>query len=459
VRTLDFSVATGVPPFPQTAAAAVSIARAKIPWGFAELFVISQTALPALLYLPGSQNFRLGIRFAAFAISLGAFAWWQIHPHRFRPHRVTNWVFAVMALLGIMLFHPTTPSLVGGLAHMMVYFAVLAPMFWAPYFVRSPEHLARLLGLLLICSGVNSLVGVLQVYDPEGWMPRELSRVVTEGATGLGPVTYTGPGGRLIVRPPGLFDTPGAVAGPGMFAALLGVVFGLSAIPMWQRVGSFALAAAGVAAIYLSQVRVSLVIAVVMFAAYAFVLFLQRRTGKAITLGVFAGGIIGLSFAIAFTLGGDSVFDRVMTLFADDPMAVYYKARGNQLDYTLNEMLYEFPFGAGLARWGMAAGYFAAAGPRIWAEIQITGWMIDGGILMVALYGGALVVNALSELRIARTRTWPRVAACGAVVFAANLGVAIMIITFTPYVTQIGIQYWFLAGALHGVATRQRASG
>lgn len=456
MRTLDFNAATVLPPITRTAAPAVSSEQARIPWGFAELFVISQTALPALLYLPGSQNFRLGIRFAAFAISLGAFAWWQVHPHRFRPHRVTSWVFAVMALLGVMLFHPSTASLVGGMAHMMVYFAVLAPMFWAPYFVRSPEHLARLLGLLLICSGVNSLVGVLQVYDPDGWMPRELSRVVTEGATGLGPVTYTGPGGRLIVRPPGLFDTPGAVAGPGMFAALLGVVFGLSAIPMWQRAGSFALAAAGVAAIYLSQVRVSLVIAVVMFAAYAAVLFLQRRTAKAITLGVFAGGIIGASFVVAFTLGGDSVFDRVMTLFADDPMAVYYKARGTQLDYTVNEMLYEFPFGAGLARWGMAAGYFAAAGPRIWAEIQITGWMIDGGILMVALYGGALVANALYELRIARTRLSPRVAACGAVVFAANLGVAIMIITFTPYVTQIGIQYWFLAGALHGVATRER---
>jgi hypothetical protein len=26
-----------------------------------------------------------------------------------------------------------------------------------------------------------------------------------------------------------------------------------------------------------------------------------------------------------------------------------------------------------------------------------------------------------------------------------------MCISFTPFVTQIGIQYWFLAGALHGV--------
>lgn len=455
MRTMEFGgVATTLPRGAPVRVTTVD--QPRIPWGFAEFFVISQTALPALLYLPGTQNVRLGIRFAAFAISLGAFAWWQIHPHRFPLHRVGHWALAVMGLLGVMLFHPTTPSIVGGLAHMAVYFAVLAPIFWAPYFVRSPEHLARVLGLLLICSGVNSLVGVLQVYDPNTWMPRELSRVVTEGATGLGPVTYTGPNGRLIIRPPGLFDTPGAVAGPGMFAALLGVVFGLSAIPAWQRIGSFALAAAGVAAIYLSQVRVSLVIVVVMFAAYAAVLFLQNRTAKAMTLGIFSAGIIALSFAVALTLGGDSIFDRVMSLFADDPMAVYYKARGNQLDYTLNEMLFEFPFGAGLARWGMAAAYFGGGGLRgIWAEIQITGWLIDGGILMVVLYGGSLVVTALYELRVARRREVPLVAACGAVVFAVNLGVAIMIISFTPFMTQIGIQYWFLAGALHGVVTRR----
>jgi hypothetical protein len=40
------------------------------------------------------------------------------------------------------------------------------------------------------------------------------------------------------------------------------------------------------------------------------------------------------------------------------------------------------------------------------------------------------------------------------VILAASLGPAIMIISFTPFVAQIGIQYWFLAGALHGVASR-----
>src|SRR5205085_3764021 len=113
---------------------------------------------------------------------------------------------------------------------------------------------------------INSIVGVLQVYDPGRWMPAELSRVITDSSVGLGPISYVGPDGHLIVRPPGLFDTPGAVAGPGMFAALLGAVFGLSALPAWQRAGAFLMAGAGVAAIYLSQVRVSLVVTGLMVA-------------------------------------------------------------------------------------------------------------------------------------------------------------------------------------------------
>ena len=446
------NVQVNFPAVPATA----TVAAGAGPWGFAEFFVISQTALPALLYLPGTQGFRLGIRFSAFAISLAAFAWFIVQPRLPKAHPVTTGVVAIMLLMGVMLAHPLTPSLVGGLAHLAVYFAVVAPVFWAPAFVRSPERFARLMALLLICSGVNSLVGVLQVYDPDTWMPAELSRVITEGAIGLGPVTYIGPNGQTIIRPPGLFDTPGSVAGPGMFAALLGAVFGLSAIPFWKRVGSFVLAGAGVAAIYLSQVRVSLVILVLMIAAYAAILFFQRRAGKAAIFAGLAAGIIAISFVVAVTLGGETVVARVMSLFAEDPVSVYYRARGAQLDYTLSEMLYEFPFGAGLGRWGMAAGYFNQSGtPNLWAEIQVTGWMIDGGVLMVALYAGTLVYASMFDSRIARTTSLPRVAACGAVVFAANLGTLVMIISFTPFVTQIGIQYWFLAGALQGVVAGQ----
>src|SRR4029078_11587685 len=89
-------------------------------------------------------------------------------------------------VLSVMLFHPQTPSFVGGLAHLAVYFAVMTPLFWSPAFVKSPEHLAGILWLLLVCSGINAIVGVLQVYDPQRWMPAEFSRVALSGL-GLGP--------------------------------------------------------------------------------------------------------------------------------------------------------------------------------------------------------------------------------------------------------------------------------
>jgi hypothetical protein len=438
-----------------TGAAAVP---ARAGWGFAEVFIISQTALPALLYLPGSQAFRLPIRFSAFAISLGAFAWYQIESTTQTPRSAMQpWVAAVMALLALMLFHPETSSLLGGLAHLAVYFAVLAPLFWAPEFVKTPEQISRILWILLLCSGANAVVGVLQVYDPARWLPAEFSRVMTGSDMGLGAVTYIGAQGQKIVRPPGLFDTPGAVAGPGMFAALLGLVFAVSAIPAWKRALSLGIALAGLAAIYLSQVRVSLVATVVMMTVYTVVALRQGRATRASQFAILAAGIVVVSLSAAVTLGGATVSDRVNSLFAADPISVYQVARGSQLNFTFFDLLFQYPLGAGLGRWGMAAGYFGsvnANSPPIWAEIQFTGWMIDGGALMVALYLGALATTTITQWRIAQATQYPRLAVCGAVILAAGLGPAIMIISFTPFVAQIGIQYWFLAGILHGVACR-----
>jgi hypothetical protein len=451
--------------FEAVAAPALGETRtARAPWGFPELFVISQTALPALLYLPGTQPFRLPIRISAFAISLAAFGWWLIESKApVRAARSQSWIAAVMGLLVLMLFHPHTTSLYGGIAHLAVYFAVMAPLFWAPIFVRSPERLARLLWLLLICSGVNSVVGVLQAYDPARWLPAEFSRIITENADlGLGPVSYIGPHGERLVRPPGLFDTPGAVAGPGMSATLLGLVFATSAISLWKRGLSLALAGAGLAAIYLSQVRISLVIAGVMLGVYAFTTFRQRRASRATMFSLLGGGTAVAAFVLALTLGGPSIEERVMTLFSADPLSVYHNARGVQLNITFRDLLFEYPFGAGLARWGMAAAYFQTSTldtPTLWAEIQFTSWVIDGGIIMIALYLGALIVIALAQWKVAMLQNHPRLATCAAVVMSANLGVAALIFSFTPFNTQIGLQYWFLAGALHGIASRYGTEG
>jgi len=430
---------------------------AHIPWGFAEWFIISQSALPAILIMPGTQGVRLPIRVSSFVLPLAAFVWYNVNSElRLTPARAQSWLFAVMLLLAVMLFHPSTPSFVGGLAHMAVYFAVMTPLFWAPAFVRTPEQLARILWILLICSGLNAVVGVLQVYDPQRWLPAEFSRVSMAGM-GLGPVSYMGPNGAMIVRPPGLFDTPGSVAGPAAYAALLGLVFAVSAIPVWKRLLSLVFAGAGIAAIYLSQVRVSFVISLAMVLVYIAVSAKQGRLGRASPVAILAGGILVGSFMLAFALGGKSVMDRFLTLASSDPLGVYQGARGAQMDVTFGQMFVDAPLGQGLGRWGMAGGYFGTT--DLWAEIQFTGWMIDGGILMVALYVGALVVTALAEYRVATMHQFNRLAQCGGVVLAANLGTAAMIFSFTPFVAQVGIQYWFLAGALHGVAQRYGTEG
>jgi hypothetical protein len=442
---------------------AVTPAAGTPPWGFAEVFAISQTALPAILILPGTQAVRLPIRISAFAISLAAFGWYVLSPKmKLRQSQAQSWVFAVMALLAVMLFHPSTPSFVGGLAQLGVYFAVMAPLFWAPALVDTPERLARIMWILLVCAGVNSVVGVLQVYDPDRWLPAEFSRVMTAQEMGLGPVTFTGPDGRQMVRPPGLFDTPGSVAGPAAYAALLGLIFAVSSIAPSKRLLSLVFAGAGLAAIYLSQVRISWAITLGMLGVYALTLSKQGRFARATQFSILAGGIFVGGFVLAVTLGGQEIRDRFLTLFASDPLSVYREARGAQFDLTFNELLVDHPLGAGVGRWGMAAAYFGSfseRNPAMWAEIQLTGWMIDGGVLMIGLYGGALIVTALAQWRVAIVAPNPRLATCGAVILAANLGTAAMVFSFTPFVAQMGIQYWFLAGALHGVMARRGLDG
>jgi hypothetical protein len=428
--------------------------------GVPELFVIAQTALPALLFVPGFQPVRLQLRTASFLISAAMLAWWAAQPGRdHERHPAVPWIVAAGAYLALMILHPLTSSTIAGIAHLALFVSIVAPLFWVPSYVRDADRLARLMLLLLVCNGVNAAVGVLQVYDPARWMPMEMSRIVTESSFGLGAVTYMGPKG-LIVRPPGLFDNPGAVAGPGMYAALLGLVFAVSSRPLPLRIVALGASFAGLAAIYLSQVRVSLVVSVVMLASYAAVLAAQRRRRRAAVFGAAAATLVLVAFGFALVLGGRSIAERTSTLLQQDPISLYSASRGGQLVYTFSELLINHPLGAGLGRWGMVAGYFGGAenpeSTPLWAEIQIAGWAIDGGIPLLFLSAAALIVTFRSQVRVALHSIDPKIRACAAVVVAVNLGTAALSFSFTPFVTQVGLQFWFLAGALHGIADHER---
>jgi hypothetical protein len=445
-------------PAPRVAAPAASGSAFSLnlsDWGLAEFFVVSQTAIPALLFLPGTQGMRLYVRVASFAISIGLLLWWAFGDAReSRRHPSQPWLMAFLIYTALMIMHPFTSSAFAGIAQIVLYVSVMAPVFWAPSVVRNPDHLARLMTILLICNGANAVVGVLQVYDPNRWMPQELSQIVTESKFGLGAVSYRGPDGRLIIRPPGLFDNPGAVAGPAMYAALLGLVFATSASAIWTRALALAVGGAGAAAIYLSQVRVSLVVMAMMLATYAAVLSLQQRKQRAFVFGAFAGAMVVGAFALALGLGGQSIAERTFTLFAEDPVSLYSASRGDQLAYGFRDLLADYPLGAGLARWGMIAGYFGGGDQKpMWAEIQISGWGIDGGLPLVILGIAAPVVALLAQVKIALYDPNAKVRACAAIALAANLGTAALIFSFTPFVTQIGMQFWFLSGAVQAVST------
>jgi hypothetical protein len=237
------------------------------PSGMLEWFAVSQTLLPALLYMPGNQSFRFLIRAGAFVISLGIWVVWWTANRQKAPvrHPAAPWLALVVMTLIAMLAHPDTPSLFAGFGQIALYVAVLCPLMWAPGYSIDRRTLMRVLAILLVCNGINSVVGVLQVYDPQTWLPKEFSASVVAGRNSLNIMMYKGPTGRLIARPPGLFDTPGAVCGPGSVAALLGLVFFLEPIAGWKRLVALALSAAGMAAIYLSHVRATAVIVVGMF--------------------------------------------------------------------------------------------------------------------------------------------------------------------------------------------------
>src|SRR5262245_56312529 len=382
------------------------------PWGFPEWFLIAQMALPALLYLPGSNAYRVPIRIAPFAISLlGLLALPTKFSQLTTVHPARRWLLCALAYLAVMVFHPTTNTLLAGAAQAMLYLCVIAPLFWIPSLVRNPAHLARLLFILLICNGINAVVGILQVYDPDRWMPAELSKVIL-GAYDMGSLSYTRADGKVIVRPPGLSDNPGAACGPSMVAALLGLSFCASPIPLWKKAIGLVFAFAGIMAVYLTMVRTSFLILAGSLLIYVATRFLQRRWREAIWFLALAGIIAVVSSSQAIFLGGESVVERFGTLIEDDPITVYYAAgRGHQLEAAFSRYLVDYPFGAGLGRWGMMRYYFGNPGnrqsPLLWAELQFPAWILDGGVVLTIAYCLALLATTVYEYRLTRSTTSP----------------------------------------------------
>jgi len=328
----------------------------RVKWGFAEAYLLGLTILPALLYLPGTQRLRVPIRIAPFALSLVALGLWFGKARK--RHPAYPWIALAITYCALMILHPTTNSMLSGAAQTMLYAAIAAPVFWAPALVSDPQRLQRLLAILLCCNGANAVVGILQVYDPDRWLPKEFSIISERSLTGI--LTYEGDDGKKVVRPPGLSDQPGAVSGPATVAAIIGVIFattpGIGAV---RRMGALGVGLAGAASVYLCHVRSGLIILVGSLTVYMMVLYIIREQRRALLIFMIGALLLTTGLASAVILGGSTVVERFSTLIEGDPITVYNRSgRGDMLQIAFGDYLMKYPFGAGLGRWGMMRTYF-----------------------------------------------------------------------------------------------------
>ena len=450
--------------YPQQAA--IQRLTRKVPSGrywlqaFALVLIFSQVALLFLdklsLILPAAQASRVLVRMVPFSFSILLLA---ILPRRGTPHPATRPAVLVLVITAVSLLHPTTNTLLAGTAHAALYLAILAPLLWVPRLKVDAGAFRRMVLILWGFHTLSAAVGVLQVYFPGQFQPSLSSTIAAMDEGYLNSLQITTASGQLVFRPMGLTDQPGGAATAGLYALLFAMGFLLTERGKWIRFASVGSILVGAVVLYLSQVRVALVVAGVCVLVLGAVLAWRRDLAKLTVLSaVIAIAVLG-GFMWAVSLGGESVTRRLATFVADDPTEVYQSNRGLFLEHTINELLPRYPFGAGLGRWGMMNRYFGEnSNPdraEIWVEIQWTGWLLDGGVPLIVAYVAALLAALWTAWRIAQRRPssadhslpfW------GALVLAYNVGAVAWTFVYPLFIGQLGMEFWLLNAALFAAA-------
>lgn len=427
-------------------------------WGWVEGLILAQTLLPGLLFVPGLSVLRTFLRVASYAVALIA---WSRCAGLAAPRGGADtfaarpWLLFCIAWLGLSVFHPNSNSLVSAAAQATLYVAILSPAFWVPSVVLSSRQIPRMLAILFLCNALSTLMGIGQVFRPNTFNPPVIPAAESAYFAGL---SYEAADRRTIMRPCGLSDTPGAACSAGLMTALLGLCWALRPVAAWKRLASLGLAFLGVAVIYYSQVRSSLVMLAICLIALTALCALRRNYRQAALLTV--GGAVLILGAFAWVVGsaGDAVSQRFASLFAEDPATVYLQNRGGFVRQAFEQVLWEHPLGYGMGWWGMINHYFGRkdiASP-IWVEVMWPAWIYDGGFPLLIGYVGSIAVAMFDSFRIALTCEDREFAFWAAVIVASNLGILATCFSFVTFVSPFGIQFWLHAAALHAAARRAR---
>ncbi|MFN7921999.1 MAG: hypothetical protein U0Q16_17990 [Bryobacteraceae bacterium] len=410
-----------------------------------EGFVVLQMFCQVAILFSEFASFRAVFRTVSFGVSL--FFLVRTLRSRGKPHPARIPAVASIAILAVSFFHPTTNAFLSGLAQIGLYVAILSPVFWVTGDEVPVAQLRRVLLLLWAFHVVSSIFGILQVYYPGKFQPVLSAVVRSKGHQYVRDLQIRTATGERVFRPMGLTDIPGGAANSGFYAALFGVALIMAERSKMLKAACASGIVLGLTAIYLSQVRAVLIMAACCWVGYNAVLLLRKEAAR--LAGVVAGtaAVVAVSYLGAVSLGGDSVTSRLNTLVEGDPAAVYYKNRGHFLEQTVNVLLPEYPFGAGLGRWGMMNFYFGDNShpetSSIWVEIQWTGWLLDGGVPLILTYSVAILITMWLALKIALTRA-DSIWQWGAAMLAYDIAALAVTFSYPLFLSQSGLEFWLL---------------
>ena len=421
-----------------------SAARGGVDWPL--LFLAAYIGFQIALMFLGSTSLRAPLRIAAFSISLALAV--VIWPGRAR-HPAVKLLPVLLLCLIPGLFMPGQPSIMAAVAQATLYLATLTPLLWVSHRPMGQKAFRRVLLLLWAFNVLSAAVGVLQVYYP-GMFQAQLSAVVAErGIDFVGSLTVLLANGRRVLRPMGLTDFPGGAANGGLYAILLGMGLLFTERGWLMRVLAVAGMVVGLFVIYLTHVRVTLVMAGIGLAAIGVAFVRRGDVRRASTLLLVAAIVALAGTAWAFAVGGDETVERFASLAGSERGDAFSESRGFFLQDAFTKQMFDFPFGAGMGRWGMISYYFA--GPNavpLWAEIMWTAWIYDGGIPLMVMFCVVIGVAIYVSWRIGTARGGGNLAVWGAVVLAYNLAAAAATFDTPLFASQTGLELWFLNACL-----------
>ncbi|WP_310426778.1 hypothetical protein [Chamaesiphon sp. VAR_48_metabat_135_sub] len=419
-------------------------------WNWVHNFLAIQFILQLLLLVPILGAIRPIFRVATFGLSIYLVI--SNISQRGIKHPAKVSVCSIFLILFTSLFFNSHLNTIpAGVAQIAMYLAILGPIFWASKIFLSVQGFRNLVTILWLFQSMSSFFGLLQIYFPEQFQ-FQLSSVIQNSTYGGENLKIILSNGLSIYRPMGLTDTPGSAAVAGFYTVLLGLAFFLESKNWWLKGLGILSSFVGFFCIYLSQVRIMLITTCVCVSILLVILFWSKNFKRAFALlGIIQPLIVG-TFAWAIAVGGKSTEARTLSLFAGSTDQIYQQNRGHFFQETIDVLLPQYPFGAGLGRWGMMNSYFGKNGnpftDLIWVEIQWTGWLLDGGVPLIIAYCLAIGSVCYFAFKTAFRKQMGTLPIWSAVIFAYNMGTILITFNYPVFISQTGMEFWLLNTAL-----------